>query len=79
MLARSYSDYLCPDWEGEEHLLYLMNSNEASFNGGLVSNQIILQIFICDNNTKEIDSHSIWDDNEKWRDEGWNHRRDNDP
>ena len=56
-----------------------MNSNEASFNGGLVSNQIILQIFICDNNTKEIDSHSIWDDNEKWRDEGWNHRRDNDP
>ena len=35
--ASNYDEYMCPEWEGEQDEIFLMNSNEASFNGGLES------------------------------------------
>ena len=69
------------DWEGDDltDKMYLMNSNEAAWNGGHNATNIIMNIFICDDNYEEIDDPSVWDGHEVYKDINWGHRRADEP
>jgi len=53
-----WADYICIDWEGDEDKLYLMNSNEAAWNGGHNATNIIMSIGMCDDHTGEFEDEN---------------------
>jgi len=71
-------NYICPDWEGDEESLYLMNNPSYSNDINAYSN-IVMKILICDDHTEKFEDDSIWDGYEEYKDIGWGYRREDEP